>query len=108
MNETLSPVIEHKHAAEVAEPQLRRPPMYRVILLNDDFTPMEFVVSILMELFQHPLARATQLMLEIHELGSAVCGVYPHEIAESKMARVETSSRKEGHPLRCLIERDEG
>ncbi|HXH72267.1 MAG TPA: ATP-dependent Clp protease adapter ClpS [Mariprofundaceae bacterium] len=107
MNEILSPVIEHKHEAEAAEPQLQRPPMYRVILLNDDYTPMDFVVQILVDLFQHPVETATRLMLQVHEKGSAVCGIYPYQIAESKVARVESTSRKEGYPLRCMLERDE-
>lgn len=107
MSDTQSPLIEHKPATEVAEPQLQRPPMYRVILLNDDFTPMDFVVQILVDFFQHSVEMATKLMLEVHERGRAVCGIYPHEIAESKVERVETTSRKEGHPLRCVMERED-
>ena len=91
---------------KTAKPRLKRPPMYRVILLNDDYTPMEFVVDVLCRFFQKSPEDATQLMLQVHHQGSAVCGVYPLDIAESKVARVEQASRERGHPLRCVMEQD--
>ncbi len=86
------------------KPALKRPRMYRVVMLNDDFTPMDFVVDILIRYFQKSPAEATSLMLRVHTKGSAVCGVYPREIAESKLALVEGTSREHGHPLRCVME----
>lgn len=106
MSEILTPDIVRKHEAEADEPQLQRPPMFRVIMLNDDFTPMEFVIDMLVRLFHKSPETANQLMLQVHNHGSAVCGVYPHDIAESKMSRVETMSQNQGHPLRCVIEQD--
>jgi ATP-dependent Clp protease adaptor protein ClpS len=88
------------------KPKLKRPPMYRVILLNDDYTPMEFVVDVLCRFFQKTAEDATRLMLQVHHQGSAVCGIYPHDVAETKVARVEHTSREHGHPLRCVMEQD--
>jgi ATP-dependent Clp protease adaptor protein ClpS len=88
------------------KPKLKRPPMYRVILLNDDYTPMEFVVDVLCRFFQKSAEDATRLMLQVHYQGSAVCGIYPHDVAETKVARVEQTSREHGHPLRCVMEQD--
>lgn len=88
------------------KPRLKRPPLYRVILLNDDYTPMEFVVDVLCRFFQKSPEDATQLMLQVHHQGSAVCGIYPLDVAESKVARVEQASREHGHPLRCVMEQD--
>jgi ATP-dependent Clp protease adaptor protein ClpS len=106
MSKILTPDIVHKPEAEAAEPQLQRPPMFRVIMLNDDYTPMEFVVDMLVRLFNKSPETANQLMLQVHNHGSAVCGVYPYDIAESKMSRLETISRNQGHPLRCMMEQD--
>ncbi len=82
--------------------------MYRIIMLNDDFTPMDFVVEILMRLFHKSAEAAEQLMLQVHRQGSAVCGVYPRDIAETKLVQVENASRREGHPLKCVMEKDPG
>ncbi|RME86191.1 MAG: ATP-dependent Clp protease adapter ClpS [Zetaproteobacteria bacterium] len=87
--------------------RMRRPPMYRVIMLNDDYTPMDFVVGILMAIFQHPRPRAEALMWKVHTEGAAVVGVYPRDIAESKIMRTHQASRAAGHPLRCIMERDD-
>ena len=106
MSEILTPDIVRKPEAETDEPQLQRPPMFRVIMLNDDFTPMEFVIDMLVRFFHKSPETANQLMLEVHNHGSAVCGVYPHDIAESKMSRVEMMSQNQGHPLRCVMEQD--
>jgi len=92
--------------ATLAEkPELKRPPMYQVILLNDDFTPMDFVVDVLCRFFQKSVNDATTIMLDIHHKGKGLCGIYPHGIAESKIARVNHYSRTHAHPLRCLMER---
>ena len=106
MSEVSTPDIVQKPEAGTDEPQLQRPPMFRVIMLNDDFTPMEFVIDMLVQFFHKSSETASQLMLQVHNHGSAVCGVYPHDIAESKMSRVETISRNQGHPLRCVMEQD--
>lgn len=87
------------------EIRTKRPPLYSVILLNDDFTPMEFVVLILERHFNKDHAAATDIMLRIHNEGRAVCGVYPYEIAETKVALVTEEARQNGHPLQCTLER---
>jgi len=79
--------------------------MFQVIMLNDDFTPMEFVIEILMQHFHKSAEVASQLMLQVHFQGSALCGIYPLDIAESKRHKVESASRQAGHPLRCVTER---
>ena len=84
--------------------KLDAPPLYRVVVLNDDFTPMEFVVDLLIRFFQKSLESATQTMLNIHHKGLGVCGVYPREIAETKVMQVNQHARKHDHPLRCRME----
>ena len=76
-------------------------------MLNDDYTPMDFVVDLLLSFFRHDQETANRLMMTIHKEGSAICGVYPKDIAESKVVRVEAHCRKHGHPLCCKFERDE-
>lgn len=93
-------------ATEVVEPQLQPPPMFRIRMLNDDFTPMDFVVDLLMRFFHKSETAANQLMLQIHNEGSAICGVYTRDIAETRLQQVETASRTSGHPLRCVMEQD--
>ncbi|MBF0137479.1 MAG: ATP-dependent Clp protease adapter ClpS [Magnetococcus sp. DMHC-1] len=88
------------------ENQVQEPRLYKVILLNDDFTPMDFVVKILMVYFQKPTAEATQIMLNVHHQGRGLCGVYPFDIAETKVAIVNQYSREQGHPLKCTLERE--
>jgi ATP-dependent Clp protease adaptor protein ClpS len=85
--------------------QTKRPPLYSVILLNDDYTPMEFVVSILERHFKKDHATATDIMLKVHNEGRAVCGVYPYEIAETKVTLVTEEAKQNGHPLQCTLER---
>jgi ATP-dependent Clp protease adaptor protein ClpS len=80
------------------------PKLYKVILLNDDFTTMEFVIEVLKTFFSMSMERATQVMLQIHNEGSAVCGVYPKDIAETKVSQVSTFAKQYGHPLRCHTE----
>ena len=86
--------------------KLKRPPLYKVILLNDDYTPMDFVVSIIVSIFNKPVDAAKALMLEIHKNGKAVCGVYPFEVAETKMLQVLSIAKGEEHPLQCVIEKE--
>ncbi len=87
-----------------AKPRLRRPPMYKVVLLNDDFTPMDFVVLVLERFFGMDRERATRVMLQVHTQGKGVCGVYSREIAETKVAQVNDYSRAHQHPLLCTME----
>lgn len=82
------------------------PSLYKVILLNDDFTPMEFVVEILRTQFNKDHLQATEVMLTVHNVGRAVCGIYPLEIAETKVSIVVEMARKNGYPLQCVTEKD--
>ena len=91
-------------AVEEARPQIKQPPLYRVVLINDDFTPMEFVVEILESVFGMERTRATQVMLEVHTKGKGVCGVYSYEIAETKVAQVMGIAKQHQHPLLCTME----
>lgn len=91
-------------AVENARPALKKPPLYQVLLLNDDFTPMEFVVEVLQTFFYMDKEKATQVMLTVHTEGKAVCGVYPRDIAETKMTQVNDFSRANQHPLLCQIQ----
>ena len=94
----------HDLAVEEARPKVKQPPLYRVVLLNDDFTPMEFVVDILESIFGMERTRATQVMLEVHTKGKGVCGVFNFEIAETKVAQVMSVARQHQHPLLCTME----
>ena len=91
-------------AVEEARPIVKRPPLYRVVLINDDFTPMEFVVDILESIFGMERTRATQVMLEVHTKGKGICGVYNFEIAETKVAQVMGIAKQHQHPLLCEME----
>jgi len=88
-----------------AKPRLKRPPMYKVILLNDDYTPMEFVVLVLERFFAMNRQKATEIMLHVHTRGVGVCGVYTREIAETKMQQVNEYARSNQHPLLCTMEK---
>ncbi|HIJ84053.1 MAG TPA: ATP-dependent Clp protease adapter ClpS [Magnetococcales bacterium] len=90
----------------VTKSSTQEPFLYKVVLLNDDFTPMDFVVEIIMKYFRKSVEEATRIMLNVHEKGRGICGVYPREIAETKVLEVNSHSRREGHPLKCLMERD--
>jgi len=94
----------HELAVEEARPKLAQPPLYRVVLLNDDFTPMEFVVDILETVFSMERTRATQVMLEVHTKGKGICGVFSFEIAETKVAQVMGIAKQHQHPLLCTME----
>ena len=91
-------------ATAEAKPELKRPPMYKVLLLNDDYTPMEFVVHILENFFSMPREKATQIMLVVHSEGKAVVGIYPRDIAETKSEQVNLYAQENGHPLMSSIE----
>lgn len=92
-------------ALQEARPKLKRPPMYKVILINDDYTPMEFVVHILEVFFSMDRESATRIMLEVHTSGKGVCGIYTHEIAETKVSQVNMYSKENQHPLLCTMEK---
>lgn len=89
---------------EEAKPKLKRPQLYKVVLLNDDFTPMEFVVAILERFFLKPREAAVRIMLQVHYEGIGVCGVYPRDLAETKVRQVMDFSREHEHPLQCTME----
>ncbi len=91
-------------AVEEAAPKLKRPSLYRVVLINDDFTPMEFVVEILESVFAMERNRATRVMLEVHTKGKGICGVFTYEIAETKVAQVMGVAQQQQHPLLCTME----
>lgn len=91
-------------AVAPAKPKLKRPPLFKVVLLNDDYTPMEFVVEILESFFSMNREKATQVMLMVHTKGKGVCGIYPRDIAETKATQVNTHARDSGHPLLCEVE----
>ncbi|TCO78920.1 ATP-dependent Clp protease adaptor protein ClpS [Plasticicumulans lactativorans] len=91
-------------AVEKARPQLKPPRMYKVIILNDDYTPMEFVVHVLEYFFSMSREKATQVMLHVHTRGKGVCGVFTREIAETKVEQVNAFSRSHQHPLLCTME----
>ena len=90
--------------AERKEQKTEPPPMFQVILLNDDYTPMEFVVMVLQEYFQRDLETSTLIMLKIHHEGRGVCGVYTKDVAATKVELVLAAARRAGHPLQCIME----
>jgi ATP-dependent Clp protease adaptor protein ClpS len=90
--------------AERKRARTKPPALYQVVLLNDDYTPMEFVVMVLQQYFQHGLDTATQIMLKIHHEGRGVCGVYPKDIAATRVELVLAAARRDGHPLQCIME----
>ncbi len=86
-------------------PKTKRPNLYRVLLLNDDYTPMEFVILVLQDVFNKSREEAVQIMLHVHQKGVGECGVYPYEVAETKVTRVMDTARKNQHPLQCVMEK---
>jgi ATP-dependent Clp protease adaptor protein ClpS len=101
------PRTDDGQGAVVAERKAQKtepPPMFQVILLNDDYTPMEFVVMVLQEYFNRDLETATQIMLKIHHDGRGVCGVYSKDVAGTKVELVLAAARRGGHPLQCIME----
>jgi ATP-dependent Clp protease adaptor protein ClpS len=90
--------------AERQEQRVEPPKLYQVVLLNDDYTPMEFVVLVLQEYFLRDIDTATQIMLKIHHEGRGVCGVYSRDIAATKVELVQAAAKRAGHPLQCIME----
>jgi ATP-dependent Clp protease adaptor protein ClpS len=89
-----------------ARPKTKKPSMYRVLLLNDDYTPMEFVVHILERFFSKSREAATEIMLHVHQRGVGVCGIYTYEVAETKVAQTIEFARRHQHPLQCTMEKE--
>ena len=89
-----------------AKPKTKKPSMYKVLMLNDDYTPMEFVVDVLQHIFQKTRDEATQIMLHVHQKGVGICGVYTYEIAETKVTQTVDYARKNQHPLQCTLEKE--
>ncbi len=89
-----------------SKPKTKKPSMYKVLLLNDDYTPMEFVIVVLMRIFGMPQENATEVMMHVHRRGVGVCGVYPFEVAETKVTQVVDFARRNEHPLQCTMEKD--
>jgi len=89
-----------------AKPKTKKPSMYKVLMLNDDYTPMEFVVHILERFFNKNRQEATRIMLHVHRRGVGVCGVYTYEVAETKVTQVMDFARQHQHPLQCTLEKD--
>jgi len=100
--------LDSKHdlgiTVEESRPELKPPPLYKVVLLNDDFTPMDFVVDVIQTFFALDHDRATQIMLHVHTKGKGVCGIFTYEIAETKVAQVNDYARRNEHPLKCALE----
>ena len=102
---------EHEHdsdrglAVKTAKPEVARPPLFQVLLLNDDFTPMDFVVEVLRGFFNLDQEQAVQVMLHVHTRGRGVCGVFTREVAETKVTHVNEYSRSHQHPLLCTMEK---
>jgi ATP-dependent Clp protease adaptor protein ClpS len=107
MSSTKEPREQHAIGTvlEEARPEVAKPSMYEVALMNDDYTPMEFVVSVLQMFFALDHARATQIMLAVHTRGKGVCGVFTREVAETKVIQVNEFARSHQHPLLCVMEK---
>ena len=108
LNSSKDNELDHSSGTLVLEedPQVKEPPMYQVVLLNDDYTPMEFVVVVLERFFGKNHTQAFEIMLTVHKKGMAVVGVFSHEIAETKVAQVMDFSRRHQHPLQCTMEKE--
>ncbi|MBL7685555.1 MAG: ATP-dependent Clp protease adapter ClpS [Deltaproteobacteria bacterium] len=87
--------------------RVKKPNLYRVLLLNDDYTPMEYVVWLLQTVFYKPLEEATRLMMDVHQKGKGLCGIYPQDVAQTKVAQVRSLSEQYGHPLEAVLESEE-
>ncbi|HEY8385544.1 MAG TPA: ATP-dependent Clp protease adapter ClpS [Porticoccaceae bacterium] len=94
----------HDLVVDEAKPTLKKPPMYQVVMLNDDYTPMEFVVEVLEAFFAMDRELAVRVMLKVHTEGRAVCGLFTRDVAETKAAQVNSHAQEHGHPLICQIE----
>ena len=93
-------------ALTLTRTRTKKPSMYKVLMLNDDYTPMEFVVDVLEHIFQKNREEATQIMLHVHQKGVGVCGVYTYEVAETKVTQTVDYARKNQHPLQCTLEKE--
>ena len=100
------PILPDAPVVQEAKPKLQRPRLYKVILLNDDYTPMEFVVVVLVRFFRKNREDATRIMLHVHQRGIGICGVYSYEVAETKVTQVMDFARQNQHPLQCTLEKD--
>jgi ATP-dependent Clp protease adaptor protein ClpS len=99
------PKVEESVDSETDQ-EVEEPPMYKVMLLNDDYTTMEFVVEVLVYVFKKSPEEATRIMLNVHRIGVGVCGIYSYEVAETKVNTVDTLARENGFPLKCIMERE--
>lgn len=95
---------DHDAVVQEAQPKLKKPALYRVVLINDDYTPMEFVIDVLMMFFSMDQEKSTQVMLAVHTQGKGVCGTYSKDVAETKAAQVNQFARDNKHPLLCEVE----
>ncbi|HZQ01083.1 MAG TPA: ATP-dependent Clp protease adapter ClpS [Reyranella sp.] len=93
-------------ALTLTRTRTKKPSMYKVLMLNDDYTPMEFVVDVLQHIFQKSREEATQIMLHVHQKGVGICGVYTYEVAETKVTQTVDYARKNQHPLQCTLEKE--
>jgi len=93
-------------ALQSAKPKLKKPPMYKVLLLNDDFTPMDFVVNVLVTFFNMDTDKATQIMFNVHTKGVGICGIFTRDVAETKVDQVNLFAQNNQHPLMCTMEAD--
>ncbi|MVW80055.1 ATP-dependent Clp protease adapter ClpS [Bordetella sp. 02P26C-1] len=99
-----TPDTQHDLVVEKETARTAPPPMYQVVLLNDDYTPMEFVVKVLQKFFRKNQEEATRIMLQVHHEGRGVCGVYPRDIAATRISQVAQYARQRQHPLQCIME----
>ncbi|MBV5279666.1 MAG: ATP-dependent Clp protease adaptor ClpS [Campylobacteraceae bacterium] len=99
--------LEHDFENEtIEEVEVKSPKLYKVLLLNDDYSSMDFVIKVLMGIFHHSFEKATDIMLSVHEKGSGLCGIYDYEIAETKVAHVRKMAKNEKFPLRAIMEEE--
>lgn len=107
MSDTPDRQHEHEHGVALApkRPDIERPALFQVVLLNDDFTPMDFVVEVLRSFFTMDQERAVQVMLHVHVRGKGICGVFTREVAETRVGQVNQYSRNHQHPLMCTMEK---
>lgn len=107
VNDTRVVLADKQGDLMVAEPkaETRRPPFFKVVLLNDDFTPMEFVVQVLRDIFHKSEEESVSIMLEVHNKGAGVCGEYTRDVAETKAEATVTIARRQDYPLQCVVER---
>lgn len=108
MSDYPEPINNDNLAVEIDRPKLKRPPLYRVLLLNDNYTTMEFVVLVLTTVFHHSEEKATEIMFHVHQKGAGICGIYTREVAESKVEQVKQLAEQHEHPLQCTMEPDSG